>query len=77
MRTFEIINQLKASGQLSTLLKAGVISPSVNLWYNIYLEYDLKLKTIRGGKSDALFLTAEKFKVTERTVRNAIKTMTL
>ncbi len=85
MRVDRII-KLKELGIYSQLVKDEFISTSVNLWYEIYLYHDKRVKINNGFNSKfdlrcgvnaiSITETAEAFEVSEMTVRRSIKYMT-
>jgi hypothetical protein len=74
MKNLEIINQIEGVFGLNNLAKRGILPISVLVHKEIYLEYDKFIK-LEYSKMDAASLTAERFKVSERTVFRAIKMM--
>lgn len=70
----EIILKLEKSGDLQKLFKAGFISSSVLLDKDIYLTYQTNLTTC-ANKTQAVYETAEQFKVGDNKIWRAIKRM--
>lgn len=59
---------------LRKLYKAGLVSPRVFFYRNLWVEYDLQEK-MGNTKMDCLHNTAEKFGVCYMTVYRALKVM--
>jgi len=72
------LNKLKELDLYSDLVKSGIISISVNCWLEMYNHFEIQLiifKEYEDQKSRAYLETSEAFKVSEMTVRRAVKFM--
>ncbi len=68
----------KESNLYSELVKAGIIPISVNCWLEMYNYFQIQLivfKEYDDQKSRAYTETSEAFKVSEMTIRRAVKFM--
>lgn len=73
----QLIRRLQDDGTLTRLFKAGVVSWTVLLYYDIYLSVDLEIKT-RSKRGELQVIReeiADKFGVSSRTVQRAILEM--
>lgn len=69
----EIVRDLKTSGKLGQLIRAGFMSDKIATYYEMWLEVD-KRKQVEKKKSKlALSEVAEIFGKSERTVERAVK----
>ncbi len=69
----EILIQLERSGNLRKLIRAGLMSPAVLKYYNIYLEVDKYKRTTSMKMTDIVTKVAEDFALTENSVYLAYK----
>lgn len=74
MKVKEQIDFLKEEGLYNKMLKSGLLSLKVDLYYEIYKKYNEYLKEDLP-KMDCATFTAEDFKVSESTVFNALNFM--
>lgn len=74
MTRIEVLNELDQSGFLIKAIRCGLITPTLFLWRDVALKYDIYIK-MKKNKGDADFLTAQEFKISERYVRKIIKEM--
>lgn len=74
MKMIDMLNKLESDFGLSNLVKKGVIPWSVIFYRDVYLEFDVY---VRSGKSivESVMLTSIKFGVCEKTVFRARKKM--
>ena len=76
--TVEQINDLKRMGLYDSLVKKGVISLSVNYWFEIYNYYKTRL-TVNAEFDNSITRsiqeTEEAFNCSEMTIRRSIKLM--
>jgi len=75
---FDEINELEKKGVLKLFLKTGIISVRVKCQYDIYAYYKNEIvnnKALKCCISQSITNTADAFKISERHVYNAIKTM--
>lgn len=78
MIRFEQIQNLKDQGLYDGLVKSGIISTSVNYWFEIYNFYKTKLTVyseLSNTKTLAYQETEDAFGCSEDTVRRSIKYM--
>jgi hypothetical protein len=72
--TIEILDRLYESGELRSLVRAGLISVNANVYRNIFHAY--KFRVDNGAKSSqAITDVADMFKLSDRTVYRIIKQM--
>lgn len=71
----EILNELERTGKLRPLLSAGLISPKVIFYREVYLLVLSKIEIHKQTKGTAESEAAEELRITERTVRRAIRCM--
>jgi hypothetical protein len=64
----KILIDLERSGDLRRLIKAGLMSPAVLKYYNIYLEVDKYKQTTSMKMTDIISKVSEDFAISERTV---------
>jgi len=76
--TVEQIRDLKRRGLYDSLVKKGVISLSVNYWFEIYNYYQTRLTVnaeFSNAKTRSFEETEEAFDCSEMTIRRSIKFM--
>lgn len=71
----ELLNELERSGKLRALLSAGLISPKVIFYREVYLLVCSKIEIHKQSIGTAESEAAEELRITERTVRRAIRCM--
>lgn len=69
----ELIKSMEELGLFTPLLQKGIISLKI-MSYKVYYER-FKQEEQRFGKVQALTNTADEFRVTEKTIRNAVNFM--
>ena len=72
------IKKLKETGLYPCLVKGGVISLTVNVYFEMYERYQVRLKVNQNLKNcimQSITDVADEFKYSERTVRKAIDFM--
>jgi hypothetical protein len=72
MTKIEVLNELDQSGFLVKAIKCGLITPTLFLWRDVALKYDIHIK-MKKNKGDAEFLTAQEFRMSERNVRRIVR----
>lgn len=78
MLAAEQISNLKNQGLYDGLVKAGIISVSINYWYEIYNYYQTRLTVnaeFDNSKTRSFEETEEAFDCSEMTIRRSIKFM--
>jgi len=78
MNTSEHITELKDLELYKPLMKKGLISLSINYWYEIYQYYQTRLivnNEFENSKMLSYEETEESFNCSETTIRRAIKYM--
>lgn len=74
MKLIEILNDIDKGYGLIRLVKASVVPCSILSWRDIYLEFDVYIKT--GNRtSEAVRKTADKFNISEGLVYKIKKKM--
>jgi hypothetical protein len=74
MVVYDYLKKYEDSEQFLFLLKKGVVSLKI-LNYKCYYEKFLQFQSRGFGKLDSYSMTAEEYKVSENTVRNAVNFM--
>lgn len=74
MRIKEQIDFLKDEGVYNKMIRSGLLSLKVDLYYEIFNKYN-KYRKEGLSKMDCATFTAEDFKVSESTVFNALNFM--
>lgn len=71
----ELVNTLYSNGTLKELILAGLVSPKINFYRDVYLDYDKNIKTRKVSKTQAAIDTADAFRVQVSTVYRIIGIM--
>lgn len=70
----EELNNLDESGILTRLIKAGLMSAKVETYRRIVNDYNEQCKK-KKRKLDIIYMLADKYKVTDRTIFRAISSL--
>ena len=76
--TVQILDSLNSDGKLKRLVQVGVVPIKIMVYYEMYHEFQRQkeeLKKCRGCVVQAVTFTADKFRVSEKTVYKAIQKM--
>lgn len=69
----EILNKLRANGELCELVDAGIVSPKIMGYHEMWMQYDINTR-VKGMKSTAAKCeVCNIFNCDIRTVERAIK----
>lgn len=74
MNVIESLNEMEKNGSLKVLLAAGIISPKICMYREIFLLVDREIK-LGSGKMEAYRFVSDKYDVHVNTIRNAFAAM--
>lgn len=76
-RIIDLITKLHSDGTLQSLLEAGLVSPKIIGYAEIYMQYDINIRLKNMKSEQAKFAVMAMFKdCSKSTVERAIKSMT-
>lgn len=74
-RIIDLVNELNHNGILCRLMDAGLMSPKVIGYIEMYNQYDINIRIRKMKSMDARYAVSVKMNCDVRTVHTAISTM--
>lgn len=75
MAMFEKLMEMKETGVLKSMVSAGLVSPKVYLYLEIYMWIDARKRTTKARSCDLAFEAMDAFNVSRATIFRAVKSM--